>query len=178
MLANLSQSCLFFFLENCQLRIKPDDDDINTKVRAIFTSTQVHANYTTCTPETASTVRCTLSDVDIPGSEDEEEEPSANKELSDWLVAVCEHLQTIQSSSRAHADEMTEKHGPVLWKSIDDVMAPLSNAIDVSALRAGLEQLASIHACLLASNKASLSRQLDSAIVGIEKGILRLRADG
>ncbi|KAF5587770.1 hypothetical protein FPANT_6806 [Fusarium pseudoanthophilum] len=118
-------------------RSNPDDNAINTKVRAIFTSTQVHANYTTCTPETAST-----------------------------------------SSSRAHADEMTEKRGLVLSKSIDDVMAQLNNAIDVSGLRAGLEQLASIHACLLASNKASLYRQLDSAIDGIEKGILRLRADG
>ncbi|KAF5602338.1 hypothetical protein FPCIR_1956 [Fusarium pseudocircinatum] len=63
-----------------EFKIQPDDDDINTKVRTIFTSTQMHANYTTCTPETTSTVRCTLSDVNIPGSEDdEEEEPSANE---------------------------------------------------------------------------------------------------
>ncbi|KAF5616115.1 uncharacterized protein FTJAE_13058 [Fusarium tjaetaba] len=125
---------------------------INTKARAIFTSTQVHANHMTCTPETASTVHCALSDVDIPGSEDRRN----------------------QSSSRAHADEMTEKHGLVLSKSIDDVIAQFNNVIDVSALRAGLEQLASIHACLLASNKASLSRQLDSAIFGMKKGILWL----
>ncbi|CVL02870.1 uncharacterized protein FMAN_00302 [Fusarium mangiferae] len=93
MLATFSRYCLFYFLENCQLQIKPDDDDGNTKVRAIFTSMQVHANYTTCTPETASTVRCTVSEVDIPGSEYDEEEPSANKEVSDWLGAVCEPLE-------------------------------------------------------------------------------------
>ncbi|RBR11846.1 hypothetical protein FVER53590_09683 [Fusarium verticillioides] len=123
----------FSFLEECQLQIKPDDDGINTKVRAIFTSTQVHANYTTCTPDTASTVRCILYDADIPGCEDdEEEEPSANKELSDWLVAAREHLRTVQSSSRAHADETTEEPGLILAKSIDDVMTQLDSAIDVS----------------------------------------------
>ncbi|KAF5564038.1 hypothetical protein FPHYL_4902 [Fusarium phyllophilum] len=113
MLASVPRSSLFFFLQNCQLQIKPDDDDQHQ--------------------ETASTVRCTFSDVDIPGSGDEQ---SANRELSDWLVAVSEHLRTIQSLSRAHADAMTEKHGLVLSKSIDDVMAQLNNAIDVSALRA------------------------------------------
>ncbi|KAF5559070.1 hypothetical protein FNAPI_4898 [Fusarium napiforme] len=30
-----------------EFKIKPDDDDINAKIRAIFTSTQVHANYMT-----------------------------------------------------------------------------------------------------------------------------------
>ncbi|KAG9506741.1 hypothetical protein J7337_000279 [Fusarium musae] len=130
----------FSFLEECQLQIKPDDDGINTKVRAIFTSTQVHTNYTTCTPDTASTVRCILYDVDIPGCEDdEEEEPSANKELSDWLVAVREHLRTVQSSSRAHADEITEEPGLILAKSIDDVMTQLDNAIDFSKCHAHWE---------------------------------------
>ncbi|KAF5720629.1 hypothetical protein FMUND_4077 [Fusarium mundagurra] len=98
-LTSLPRSCLFFFLETCQLQIKPDEDDINTKVRAIFTSTQVHANYTNCAPETAS-VRWIFSG-DILGSEDDdEEEPSANKELLDWLVAGCEHLRR---SSLYHA---------------------------------------------------------------------------
>lgn len=141
MLASLPRPCLLYFLENCQLQIEPDDDDGNTKVRAIFKSTQIMP-----TIRLAPQSLLQLCVVDIPGSEDDEEEPSANKELSDWLVAVCEHLRTIQSSSRAHADEMTEKHGLVLLKSIGGVMAQLNNAIDVSALRTGLEQLASIHA--------------------------------
>ncbi|CCT61708.1 uncharacterized protein FFUJ_01808 [Fusarium fujikuroi IMI 58289] len=142
--ASLLRSRLFYFLENCQLQIKPDDDDINTKVRAIFTLTQ---------------------------AEDGEEEPSANKELSDWLVAVCEYLRMIQYSAGAYADLVTEKHGLVLSNSINNAMTQLNNATGVNAFRAGLEHLASSsHASLLASNQACLSRQLDFAIDGSDRG--------